>query len=71
MVAGADPVVACTTMISGADPSPKALDAVMTTLGVPTLESVPEMTPVAVSRLSPVGRPVAPKLVGTPEAAIL
>ena len=48
---------------SVADPLPPALLALMVTELVPVADGVPEITPVEVLTLNPVGSPVALKLV--------
>jgi hypothetical protein len=53
-----------TVMVSVALPLPPALLALMVELNVPVTLGVPLITPVLVLTLKPVGRPVAPKLVG-------
>ncbi len=59
-----------TEKVSVAVPVPAALVADSWTLKIPGSVGVPEMIPVEVSRDSPAGRPVAPKLVGRPVALI-
>ena len=51
-------------------PVPELLVALMVTEEVPEAAGVPEIRPVEVLTLSPVGKPVAPKLVGELLAAI-
>ena len=53
-----------------ADPVPEPFVAEISTLDVPAAVGVPEMAPLLVLTLSPVGRPVAPKDVGLLEAVI-
>ena len=54
-----------------ADPVPVALVALNVTLDVPVAVGVPETTPVAVLTESPLGNPVAVKLVGLLLAVIV
>lgn len=51
-------------------PEPPALSASNVTLNVPATPGVPEINPVLLSTLRPVGRPAASKLVGPLEAVI-
>ena len=51
-------------IVSVAEPVPPALVALIVTLVLPELVGVPEINPVLVLMLNPLGSPVAPKLVG-------
>ena len=51
-------------------PLPPALVAVIVAAKLPVTKGVPEIKPVAVATLRPVGNPVAPKLVGELVAVI-
>ena len=64
------PPAAATVMDSVALPVPVILVAMMVTLVIPAAVGVPEITPVAVFTVRPVGRPVALKLVGVLLAVI-
>ena len=57
--------------VNVAVPVPAALVALNVTLDVPAAVGVPEMMPVVVSTESPVGKPVALKLVGALVAEIV
>ena len=60
-----------TVMSSVPLPVPLALLALRLTTNVPLADGVPEITPLAVLMLRPGGKPLAPKLVGLPEAWIV
>jgi hypothetical protein len=57
-------------IVRAKDPVPEAFVAVTVTLELPFDAGVPEMIPDPVSTLRPAGNPVAPKLVGLPDAVI-
>ena len=59
-----------TVITSVADPVPALFVAEISTLDVPAAAGFPEIAPVVVSTLSPVGSPVALKDVGLLEAVI-
>ena len=59
-----------TVKLSVALPVPELLDAEIVTVNVPVTDGIPEISPVAVLIVKPVGSPVALKLVGELVAAI-
>jgi hypothetical protein len=67
---GAEGVVALTVSVKAFVPVPDALVALTVTFEVPAADGVPEIRPLVVLTLRPLGRPVALKLVGLLLAAI-
>ena len=63
-------VAAVMVMVSAWVPVPPPLVAVMVALKVPVTDGVPLIKPVPVLMVSPVGNPLAPKLVGVLVAVI-
>ena len=59
-----------TVITNVAEPVPALFVAETVTLDVPATVGVPVIAPLVVLRFSPAGKPVAPKEVGVPEAAI-
>ena len=62
---------ALTVSVSVPVPVPPALVALRAIMNVPAAVGVPEMTPVVALSAKPVGKPVAPKLVGLFKAVIV
>ena len=69
MITGAN-TTAFTVNVRGALPVPPLLVALTVTLEVPAPVGVPEIKPETVFTVTPVGNPVAPKLVGVLVAVI-
>jgi hypothetical protein len=68
-MAGAD-AEALTVITNVADPVPELFVAEIVTFEVPATVGVPVIAPVDVLILSPTGNPVAPYVMGFPEAVI-
>jgi hypothetical protein len=68
VITGDGPVTTNETLLLGL--VPQELVAVIATPKVPQVVIVPLISPFDVFTLNPVGKPVAPKLVGLPDAVI-